>query len=90
MLTKMKRSMKAQPITVALIDHSAGFEGTPERVPLERHIRGESNARLVEFGEHAPSVDEDELARLTRRGTNAWKDVPDATAWVDELRGDTH
>ena len=48
------------------------------------------NARLVEFVEYAPRVDEDELARLMRRGALAWKEVPDATAWVDELRGGTH
>ena len=54
---------------------------------LTRELR---NARLVEFVEHATNVDEDELARMTRRGANAWKDVPDATAWVDELRGGTH
>jgi hypothetical protein len=51
---------------------------------LTRELR---EARLVEFVEYAPSVDEDELARLTRRGAQAWKAVPDATAWVDELRG---
>lgn len=54
---------------------------------LTRDLR---NARLVEFVEHATKVDEEELARLTRRGANAWKDVPDATAWVDELRGGSH
>ena len=48
------------------------------------------NARLVEFVEYAPRVDEDELARLMRRGALAWKDVPDATSWVDELRGGSH
>lgn len=48
------------------------------------------NARLIEFVEYAPRVDEDELARLMRRGAVAWKDVPNATAWVDELRGGTH
>lgn len=48
------------------------------------------NARLIEFVEYAPRVDEDELARLMRRGALAWKEVPDATAWVDELRGGTH
>jgi len=48
------------------------------------------NARLVEFVEYAPRVDEDELARLIRRGATAWKDVLDATAWVDESRGGTH
>lgn len=48
------------------------------------------NARLVEFVEYAPRVDEDELTRLMRRGALAWKEVPDATSWVDELRGGTH
>lgn len=54
---------------------------------LTRDLR---NARLVEFVEHSTKVDEDELARMTRRGANAWKNVPDATAWVDELRGGSH
>lgn len=53
---------------------------------LTRELR---NARLVEFVEYAPQMDEEELARLTRRGANAWKDVVDATNWVDELRGGT-
>lgn len=52
---------------------------------LTRELR---NARLVEFVEHASTVDEEALARLTRRGAVAWKDVPNATTWVDELRGD--
>lgn len=50
---------------------------------LTRDLR---NARLVEFVEYAPQVNDEDLARMTRRGTNAWKDVGDATAWVDELR----
>lgn len=54
---------------------------------LTRDLR---NARLVEFVEYAPTVDEQMLSRLTRRGAVAWRDVPDATAWVDELRGGTH
>jgi hypothetical protein len=52
---------------------------------LTRELR---NARLLEFVEHASAVDEEALSRLTRRGAVAWKDVPNATAWVDELRGD--
>ncbi len=52
---------------------------------LTRELR---NARLVEFVEHASAVDEEALSRLTRRGAVAWKDVPNATTWVDELRGD--
>lgn len=54
---------------------------------LTRDLR---NAQLVEFVEHTTKVDEEELTRMTRRGANAWKDVPDATAWVDELRGGIH
>lgn len=50
---------------------------------LTRELR---NAHLVEFVEHATTVDEEALSRLTRRGAVAWKDVPDATTWVDELR----
>lgn len=53
---------------------------------LTRELR---DARLVEFVEYAPSIDEEELARLTKRGAQAWKDVPDATSWVDEMRGGT-
>lgn len=45
------------------------------------------NARLLEFVEYANTVDEEALARLTRRGAVAWRDVPNATAWVDDLRG---
>lgn len=48
------------------------------------------NARLVEFVEYAPRVDEEELARLTRRGQQAWKDVGNATEWVDQIRGGEH
>lgn len=28
-----------------------------------------------------------DLQTLTQRGEQAWRDVPDAGAWVDELRG---
>jgi hypothetical protein len=51
---------------------------------LTRQLR---NARLVEFVEYTSKVDEEHLARLTQRGTVAWKDVTDPTAWVDDVRG---
>lgn len=51
---------------------------------LTRQLR---DARLVEFVEYAPSFDEAEFEKLTRKGREAWKDVGDATSWVDELRG---
>jgi hypothetical protein len=59
------------------------------RVRAQYNVRTRElrDARLVEFVEYAPSIDEEELARLTKRGALAWKDVPDATSWVDEMRG---
>lgn len=45
------------------------------------------NARLLEFVEHESRLDEKELDRLTQRGAKAWRDVLDAGAWVDGLRG---
>jgi hypothetical protein len=45
------------------------------------------DAQLIEFVEYAPRFDEAEMERLTRRGAQAWRDVDDAVAWVDELRG---
>ena len=52
---------------------------------LTRALR---NATLVEFVDYDSTVDEDALSRMTSRGAVAWKDVPNATAWVDELRGE--
>jgi hypothetical protein len=63
--------------------------------PAMVRIRAEYNvvtreyrdARLVEFVEHDSRFDEREFTKLTDRGAKAWKDVPDASAWVEALRG---
>jgi hypothetical protein len=34
-------------------------------------------------------IDEAFLTEMMKRGEKAWKDVPDATAWVEELRNGT-
>jgi hypothetical protein len=34
-------------------------------------------------------IDEAFLAEMMKRGKKAWEDVPDATAWVEELRNGT-
>ena len=49
--------------------------------------REHRNARLLEFVEQDSRLDEKDLERLTQRGAKAWRDVPDAGAWVDGLRG---
>jgi hypothetical protein len=45
------------------------------------------NAQLIEFADYDNKLDAQALARLTERGTKAWKDVGKASDWVDELRG---
>jgi hypothetical protein len=51
---------------------------------LTRELR---DAQLLEFVEYSPKFDEVDMERLTKRGAQAWKDVEDAGAWVDDLRG---
>lgn len=60
------------------------------RIRAEYNVvtRSYRNARLLGFEEQQPTLDEAQLARLTERGARAWRDVPDASAWVDALRGD--
>lgn len=45
------------------------------------------NLRLLDFEVHQPSYDEDEFNLMVERGTKAWADVPDATTWLENLRG---
>jgi hypothetical protein len=62
------------------------------RIKAEYNVKTRElrNARLLGFVEYATDVDEADIARMTRHGAEAWKDVPDASAWVDELRGGQH
>lgn len=65
------------------------YKTTMLRITAEYNLRTRElrNARLLEFVEHAVDIDEGELSRMKSRGAAAWKDVDDASAWVDELRG---
>lgn len=61
------------------------------------HIVAEENlnsgklrdARLIAFETYNPSYDEAEFQKLVDQGTAAWSDVPDATEWLENLRGNT-
>lgn len=59
------------------------------RISAEYNVvtREYRQARLIQFVEHDQRADEQALSRLIERGAKAWADVPDAGAWVDELRG---
>jgi hypothetical protein len=43
--------------------------------------------QLIALEEYAPVYDEAALDRFAERGREAWRDVPDAAAWVREQRG---
>lgn len=45
------------------------------------------NLHLLAFEDHEPRYDVDEFNLMVERGTKAWADVPDATAWLETLRG---
>lgn len=62
------------------------------RIKAEYNIetRELRNAHLLEFVEHSTDIDEGALERMKSRGASAWKDVENASAWVDKLRGEGH
>lgn len=62
------------------------------------HVRAKQNPKtgelkdykLIELRAYGPKVDDQNLQALFDKGTKAWSDVPNAGAWVDELRGGSH
>lgn len=49
--------------------------------------REHRNAQLLSFEPQDSSLDEKALTRMLERGRRAWADVPSASDWVEELRG---
>lgn len=45
------------------------------------------NPSLLAFESHEPTYDDAEFQALVQRGTAAWANVPNATAWLEDLRG---
>ena len=70
-------------------------EQNPLYRPALLHITAEENLitgklrnyKLLEFDAYQPSYDEAEFNLMVERGTKAWADVPDATEWLEALRG---
>jgi predicted Zn-dependent protease with MMP-like domain len=58
-------------------------------VTAEENLRtGElRNLRLLAFEAHQPGYDDDEFRRMVERGTEAWRDIGNATEWTETLRG---
>lgn len=59
------------------------------RVQAEQHLKTRDlrNVRLLEFLHRTDEVDESALSRLWSRGSEAWRGIPSATAWVESMRG---
>lgn len=45
------------------------------------------NPILLAFQTHQPTYDEAEFQEMVKRGTAAWSDTPNATQWLEGLRG---
>jgi hypothetical protein len=45
------------------------------------------NPTLLAFETNQPSYDEAEFQEMVKRGTAAWADTPNATQWLEDLRG---
>lgn len=74
----------------------AQLEGKPHlyrevtlRLTAEQHLQTGAlrSAHLVEFLPVSQEVDEQALARLWKKGREAWQNVTSTTGWVEELRG---
>jgi hypothetical protein len=84
-----------QPVIVAvdwdlLKREPAPFAGEKLlRVSAERNERTKilRKLRLIEFVAYKSKFDEAAFARMTVAGAEAWREVPDAAAWVREQRG---
>jgi hypothetical protein len=57
---------------------------TAEENLLTRELR---NLNLLAFEDHQPRYDDDEFNLMVERGTQAWADVSNPTAWLETLRG---
>ena len=58
-------------------------------VRAEQHLLNKSlrNLVLLDFIKAPEAVDEEALQTLWNQGREAWKGMPSASRWVDELRG---
>jgi hypothetical protein len=59
-------------------------------VSAQQHYRTGAlrNVQLIAIEDYVSVYDEAALDRFAERGREAWRDVPDAVAWVRERRGD--
>lgn len=56
------------------------------KAKLNLHTGELADAKLIEFVKYSPKEDED-LSLLHSKGKEAWKDIENPTAWLENLRG---
>lgn len=77
----------------AVHDRSDGVDVGPKQllhVTAEEESPRKGQLRNLKLGAseaHHPAYDENEFQQLVRKGTVAWADTPDASEWVESLRG---
>lgn len=64
--------------------HAVSLHVTAEENLMTGKLR---NYHLIDFLDYQPSYDDDEFNLMVEKGTKAWADIPDATAWLEDLRG---
>jgi len=67
-----------------LVYHKAIVQVRAQQNPRTGELQ---DYRLVELRAYQPETSDERLQQLFERGTKAWADVPNATAWVNEQRG---
>lgn len=74
---------------IAQEEHNLVYRNALLHVTAEENlVTGDlRNLRLLAFEQHQPAYDDDEFKRMVERGTQAWADVADSSAWLEALRG---
>jgi hypothetical protein len=70
-----------------LVYHKAIVHARAKQNPRTGELK---DYRLIELRAFQPNVSESRLQELFEKGEAAWRDVPNASAWVSEQRGDTY
>jgi hypothetical protein len=91
---KLENGVKLPPIASTQDLLAQGEQNRLYR-PAQLHVTAEENLltgelrnlNLLAFEDNQPSYNDDEFNLMVERGTQAWADVPDATVWLENLRG---
>jgi len=80
---------KAAEMALQYFEDAHGLEDAEVAIKeaLRQALAEEALDRMAAENQRLGLYDEDNLQTAIERGTKAWADVPDASEWVEELRG---